>query len=791
VPQFKTPALRLTLLVLAFSPHARAGIGAETSQAIREVEIDPQECYRVRDLEFRRGDVAYFLTDGYLAFSKPVNGAPVAALFSSDTEGGDAEIILLPPDRDERRILAARSGVPNLDEHLTHAAFFFADDTAGELQKQMQGNEWIHKDPAEGAELARKYTPTLRGLAPEFVTRLLLDLLSGDRTRENFFAALLEGKTLGTFQVEFDPRAPEQILAAQVKQNAGGPSFDIWTSYTPKSLRGKVRPADFHADQYRISSVIDPNLHMRVQTIFTVRDVSRELRALSFDLSQQMRVISAEVDGTPAETTESVNEPSKFLDTGDRLFVIIPSEPLRAGSEHIVKVVHEGDVITAGANHVYFVGSRGRWYPHRDLEFARFDLTFRFPKNLDLVAPGEPVRDATEGDVRVIERRSDVPLPMAGFNLGTYTRITVKRGEFTVEMCANRDIPLTPAIVPEIQVTPYGADRRSPREVGEADLPSDPNAALKNLANRIGDIMEFYAKQFGPPPLKKLIVSPIPGRFGQGFGGLIYLSTMAYMSPSGKAFTDMDVQSKVFFTELMRAHEAAHQWWGNLVMTSAYHDEWITEALANYSAMLYLEKTGESKAAGVLLEAYRQALLSKNPAGVTVESAGPVTEGRRVELDGKPGAWVTVLYGKSTWIMRMIHARMGDEAFWRMLAELRHRYERKNLTTEQFRALCAEFMPPGVPDHSLEAFFDQWVWGTGIPALKLTTSQKGNNLTGTLSQSGVEDDFSADFPVEVVTRGKTTTKWVRSSSEPVPISVPASPGGQRLELDPDNWFLKR
>jgi hypothetical protein len=75
--------------------------------------------------------------------------------------------------------------------------------------------------------------------------------------------------------------------------------------------------------------------------------------------------------------------------------------------------------------------------------------------------------------------------------------------------------------------------------------------------------------------------------------------------------------------------------------------------------------------------------------------------------------------------------------------------------------------------------------------LKLTTSQKGNNLTGTLSQSGVEDDFSADFPVEVVTRGKTTTKWVRSSSEPVPISVPASPGGQRLELDPDNWFLKR
>jgi aminopeptidase N len=133
---------------------------------------------------------------------------------------------------------------------------------------------------------------------------------------------------------------------------------------------------------------------------------------------------------------------------------------------------------------------------------------------------------------------------------------------------------------------------------------------------------------------------------------------------------------------------------------------------------------------------------------------------------------------------------MGDEAFWKMLAELRRRYERKNLTTEQFRQLCAEFMPAGVPDRSLEIFFDQWVWGTGIPALKLTTSSRGANVNATLSQSGVEEDFSADFPVEVVSRGKANTRWVRSSSEPVPFTVPVGPG-QKLELDPQNNFLKR
>jgi hypothetical protein len=97
-----------------------------------------------------------------------------------------------------------------------------------------------------------------------------------------------------------------------------------------------------------------------------------------------------------------------------------------------------------------------------------------------------------------------------------------------------------------------------------------------------------------------------------------------------------------------------------------------------------------------------------------------------------------------------------------------------------------------VPDQKLEAFFDQWVWGTGIPALKLTTSVKGGvNVTGTLSQSGVDDDFSADFPVEVFTRGKTITKWVRSSSEPVAFSVAVNASPQKVDLDPQNSFLKK
>ena len=48
-----------------------------------------------------------------------------------------------------------------------------------------------------------------------------------------------------------------------------------------------------------------------------------------------------------------------------------------------------------------------------------------------------------------------------------------------------------------------------------------------------------------------------------------------------------------------------------------------------------------------------------------------------------------------------------------MLAELRRRYEWKTISTEQFRELAAEYLPPHSPDPKLETFFEQWVYGTG------------------------------------------------------------------------------
>src|ERR1035441_2830419 len=87
-----------TLLVLAWLlPFpVSGGTAADIARAVRENRFDRAEWYRLGDLTFLKEDIRVYLTDGYLISSKPVAGRRMAAVFSTEVEGGDGEVILLP-----------------------------------------------------------------------------------------------------------------------------------------------------------------------------------------------------------------------------------------------------------------------------------------------------------------------------------------------------------------------------------------------------------------------------------------------------------------------------------------------------------------------------------------------------------------------------------------------------------------------------------------------------------------------------------------------------------------------
>ena len=77
----------------------------------------------------------------------------------------------------------------------------------------------------------------------------------------------------------------------------------------------------------------------------------------------------------------------------------VAAAPLDPSRTHEIEIHHEGEVIQKAGDDVYFIASRGTWYPRLDVEFAQYDMTFRYPKNLTLVARAPIVPPARDTNV--------------------------------------------------------------------------------------------------------------------------------------------------------------------------------------------------------------------------------------------------------------------------------------------------------------------------------------------------------------------------------------------------------
>jgi hypothetical protein len=762
-------------------------------------DLDPDECYHVRDIQIHQDDVTFYLTEGYLIFGKRVNGAPLSAVFTTDVEGGDAEVVLLPPDRAERRTLSAFTGAPNLDEHFSQAVFFFTDGTAKSLADSVRANPSNEKSSTYGRLVADRWNLPVTGLSSSFETRIVLDLLTKAAGAHGFFDAALRGRTLGDFDVVHDARANEQIAVGKVAVHNEKAEWETWTRFVAKSYRNQpAPPPEEDILSYNIDASLDASLAMHCVTRMRIRATADSRDVLALELDTAMHVVSAKVDGVPAEVYEHDSLRDGLVqNSGNGLFVLVPPHPLEPGSEHDIEIVHEGKVFTATGNQIYTVSARGTWYPGRGAQFATYDATFHYPRMLDLVSAGKVMEDHTENGIRTTHRVPQGKLRLLGVNLGQYARRETVSNGITLEVSANREFEasIRPAQAPPVVITDPGPAThaiRIPQVVPAAPPTMDPTDRVDAISSELLAALEFFRARFGDPPLSQIEVSPVTGIFGQGFAGMIYLPTMIYMDPASVPMRVTAGIDEAFMGRLLIAHEAAHQWWGNIVTTESYHHEWLMESLANYSAILFLESRMGPRAVEKALDVYRTELLLKGPDGATAESRGPVVEGRRLESSTVPGAANAVLYGKGTWIVHMIRRRLGDANFLKMLAELRRRYETKTVTTDQFRELCAEFLPKGSADPKLMDFFDQWVYDTGMPSLKMTYAVVGHRLSGTVTQSEVRGDFTVVVPVEIRTgSGKTIMKYVTTGSEPTKFSVEVPGPGAKATLDPGWSILRR
>lgn len=733
----------------------------EAYQALNAVRADADRTFYVRELVLRRDAVRIYLTEGKLAFLQPVSGKVTGAVFT-----GQGRVIAVPRDPIERRSLARFVRTPVLDIPFRRAYLRFTDHTAQELEQQLAAAEAA---PVSDPAFVQEWEPIFTALNPWHSLRVLTDWLSASPLP--YVYAGVQTEEYGPLDVMVDYRRDEQVGIGQPRFVEGRTHYDLWTSFAVPGHE-EWRPP-FDPVSYAVETTIHPDLNLEGQTTAEIKAVRGGERMLQLELSRHLVVESvSDAQGRPLVffQNEEVNREDIAARGNDSLLVALAHAPA-AGDTFQLQFRYKGRVISDAGNGAYFVGARGIWYPNVGGfdRFANYDLRFRWPRNLVLVANGKKISEGEEGEWKTGRWVSEAPVSTSGFNLGNYESRSVQTDRFAVEVYANRQ--LETAMVEQLRRSTPPTSRvlvaagRRPVVIPLLIDPIAPSPAgqLDQLAKEVEEAIRFNESLSVPFPFSRLAVAQIPGSFGQGWPGLLYLSTLSFLSPATQARMGASERTQEQFLDLVPPHEVAHQWWGNLVGWSSYRDQWINEGLANYIALMFAESHKPGQVMKEWLGVYRDRLHAKEKDGdSSVAEAGPLVLGRRLMSSKSPSAaYSAILYGKGTWVFHMLRTMLREEKaaqpdarFVQLLRALAENYRYRGLSTADLQREVEKLMTREMDlegGRSMDWFFDQWVYGVEIPRFsadfKVTPQGKRFVVTGTLKQKDTASTFIARVPI--------------------------------------------
>ena len=809
--------------VQAQSSQLTSGAVLPLYRALRNNGLDPQNVYKIREADIDREDVHLYLSDGVIGFTQSVEGRITGAFFE-----GDGEVLVRPPDRMERASLGLFTGRGVLEEHFTSAYLRFNDDTAKELQLYLRPSD-------EGAAFVSRNDASARRLAAMDAMRLAISFTSGPAASlpgepslppDRVLHARVATERLGSVDIYFDTRAPEQIIVGQTSSVRGETYYDLWMSFPMHSVRkqtlsssrfhGPTGPAwtrdMFSVASYTIHSAIDSTLNLAADAELVGTVSLGGTRILMFELSRYLQVKSVEMDGTPLEFIQNETiEGSELSRRGNDLVAVVFPHPLAPGTELRLKFIYAGSVLTDAGGGLFYVGARGTWYPNRGVAMANYDVTFRFPRSYTLVATGKQVSLDQVGEQAIGHWVSEGPIPIAGFNLGRYVRSTAKAGNAEIVSYATRGVEKEmpkPAPMPAAATTqsPVPPDLAGPLARSEAAL--DPAAGSAELAAHAATTILAFDKLFGPYPFSSLALTQRPGTDSQGWPGMIFLSSYVYLTPGQRTAQHISPADNILYGEVMMPHEVAHQWFGDQVSWASYHEQWLLEAIANYSSLMLLEHENPTDEE-VMLQAYRQLLATKSKEALPNVEAGPVTLGIRLSSSRFPAGYEVITYGRGTWLIHMLREMFrdasrtaqdpngNDDVFLTMLRNLYVDYKQKEITNLDFERALEAVLPKSLwfeNRQSLDWFFDGWINGTAFPRFdvkdtRFSSRAEKPTVSATLRQLDAPDDLVSSVPIYGVVGGVVGESkiylgrvFAEGPETRFTLSVPV--GVKRLVVDP-------
>ena len=726
---------------------------ANSDPAYRQMrDSEPRETFEVHDVVLNRDCGVLTLKRGRISFTPPVLGRVTMAVFQ-----GEGEFTLEPRPPLERRNLLLITAKPNVQELFDRVALIFTDGTYEEIKRQ--GTKGADAPPERGALSAlrsriRKRNDQPRSMIDALLTSEQMDNVEADiladlynAAQPGFFSAYIFGKKHGDLRFAVRPRGalpgllgPEEV--ALINLDPGADEEGIWYlahhvgEYERDKASSREDKRTIHADHYRIETVISRFERLTANAAILFTAVKDGDRVIKFGLLPSLRVTRV---ASGDREIEYIQERRKE----DGSFYVIWPEPLKAGRPYQMLIEYEGNKVIhdeGGGN--FAVGARTSWYPSVNsfADRSTFDLTFQIPDRYRLVAVGKLTGESREHGITTSQWSSDVPLAVAGFNYGDYkqTQVVDSETKYTLEAYATSD---PPAYLRGFQET----------------MMLSPSVMAKNVLTDAQNSIRVFSKFFGDAPYGRIAITQQPQfNSGQSWPTLVYLPVSAFLDSTQRlAMMGHGAFRFADFIDEVTPHEVSHQWWGHIVGWASYHDQWLSEGFADFSAGLYLQLV-ERKPDKYLkyLERSRKMIFDGNEFGVRPNDAGPLWMGLRVNTRKTGSAYRRVIYPKGGFVLHMIRMMMWDpktqdEAFIAMMRDYVSTYRHQSASTEDFQATVEKHMNPVLNaggNRRMDWFFREWVYGTEAPSYHLkytleTLADGKSQLRGTIQQEGVSDNF--------------------------------------------------
>jgi aminopeptidase N len=358
------------------------------------------------------------------------------------------------------------------------------------------------------------------------------------------------------------------------------------------------------------------------------------------------------------------------------------------------------------------------WFPCFDepSERATSEIQVTMPREWTAIASGERV-ERVEQEGRATETwRMTFPHP-------SYLE-TLVAGELAVETGSWEGVPLVFAGPPRMQST------------------------LRRAFDETDEMLAFFSqatgKRYPYPKYAQACVDNFP------FGGMENVSATTLTEtvlPDEHALAD-EVPVGLL------AHEAAHQWFGDLLTCGDWSHAWLNEGFATYFAALYTEKSRGVEAFRREMRANRSVYLARD----TRAKQRPLVWG--VARDPFELFFTGHIYQGGAVRLHHLRSVLGDEAFFRGIRLYVAAHENGSVVTDDLRVAMEQ-----ASGTDLRWFFDQWMYAPGFPEVKSHWTLDREKGTVELFLEQTQDTVGTPpvfrLPMDVEVRAKSGSRIER------------------------------